>query len=232
MAWPRVIKKSKEVQKMKRAALGTAAIAAGIVFAMSGLRANQAEAREAVIVAFGDSLTAGFGLPEKESFPAQLEQALKVRGQEVRVVNAGVSGDTAAAGLARLDWAMSNDASAVIIELGANDALQGLDPAATKAVLEKIITQVKARGLPILLAGMEAPRNLGKDYVDQFRAMYVDLAQRYDVVFYPFFLDGVALDDKFMQGDGLHPSAQGVARIVELILPKVEELLARVSAKG
>jgi len=217
---------------MKRAALGTAAIAAGIVFAMSGLRANQAEAREAVIVAFGDSLTAGFGLPEKESFPAQLEQALKVRGQEVRVVNAGVSGDTAAAGLARLDWAMSNDASAVIIELGANDALQGLDPAATKAVLEKIITQVKARGLPILLAGMEAPRNLGKDYVDQFRAMYVDLAQRYDVVFYPFFLDGVALDDKFMQGDGLHPSAQGVARIVELILPKVEELLARVSAKG
>ena len=217
---------------MKRAALGTAAIAAGIVFAMSGLRANQAEAREAVIVAFGDSLTAGFGLPEKESFPAQLEQALKVRGQEVRVVNAGVSGDTAAAGLARLDWAMSNDASAVIIELGANDALQGLDPTATKAVLEKIITQVKARGLPILLAGMEAPRNLGKDYVDQFRAMYVDLAQRYDVVFYPFFLDGVALDDKFMQGDGLHPNAQGVARIVELILPKVEELLARVSAKG
>jgi len=217
---------------MKRAALGTAAIAAGIFFAMSGLRANQAEAREAVIVAFGDSLTAGFGLPEKESFPAQLEQALKVRGQEVRVVNAGVSGDTAAAGLARLDWAMSNDASAVIIELGANDALQGLDPAATKAVLEKIITQVKARGLPILLAGMEAPRNLGKDYVDQFRAMYVDLAQRYDVVFYPFFLDGVALDDKFMQGDGLHPNAQGVARIVELILPKVEELLARVSAKG
>jgi len=232
MAWQRVIKKSKEVQKMKRAALGTAAIAAGIDFAMSGLRANQAEAREAVIVAFGDSLTAGFGLPEKESFPAQLEQALKVRGQEVRVVNAGVSGDTAAAGLARLDWAMSNDASAVIIELGANDALQGLDPAATKAVLEKIITQVKARGLPILLAGMEAPRNLGKDYVDQFRAMYVDLAQRYDVVFYPFFLDGVALDDKFMQGDGLHPNAQGVARIVELILPKVEELLARVSAKG
>ena len=217
---------------MKRAALGTAAIAAGIFFAMSGLRANQAEAREAVIVAFGDSLTAGFGLPEKESFPAQLEQALKVRGQEVRVVNAGVSGDTAAAGLARLDWAMSNDASAVIIELGANDALQGLDPAATKAVLEKIITQVKARGLPSLLAGMEAPRNLGKDYVDQFRAMYVDLAQRYDVVFYPFFLDGVALDDKFMQGDGLHPNAQGVARIVELILPKVEELLARVSAKG
>ena len=217
---------------MKRAALGTAAIAAGIVFAMSGLRANQAEAREAVIVAFGDSLTAGFGLPEKESFPAQLEQALKVRGQEVRVVNAGESGDTAAAGLARLDWAMSNDASAVIIELGANDALQGLDPAATKAVLEKIITQVKARGLPILLAGMEAPRNLGKDYVDQFRAMYVDLARRYDVVFYPFFLDGVALDDKFMQGDGLHPNAQGVARIVELILPKVEELLARVSAKG
>jgi acyl-CoA thioesterase I len=217
---------------MKRSVWGAVAIAAGILVAASGLCLNQAKAHEAVIVAFGDSLTAGLGLPEKESFPAQLEKALQARGQEVKVVNAGVSGDTVAAGLARFDWAMPGDASAVIIELGANDALQGLDPAATKATLEQIITKMQARGLPILLAGMEAPRNLGKDYVEQFRAIYQDLAKRYDLVFYPFFLDGVVLDDKYMQDDGLHPNAQGVARIVELMLPKVEELLARASAKG
>ena len=215
---------------MKRAALAMVAIAAGMILA-SALHGVQAKAREKVIVAFGDSLTAGLGLPEKDSFPAQLELALRARGQEVKVINAGVSGDTAAAGLARLDWVMPDDASAVIVELGANDALQGLDPAATKATLEKIVTQVQARGLPILLAGMEAPRNLGKDYVDRFRAIYADLATRYNVVFYPFFLDGVVLDDKYMQGDGLHPNAAGVARIVDLILPKVEELLARVQAK-
>jgi acyl-CoA thioesterase I len=138
-----------------------------------------------------------------------------------------VSGDTAAAGLARLDWALPGDASGVIIELGANDALQGLDPAATKTTLEKMITEIKARGLPILLAGMEAPRNLGKDYTEQFRALYADLAARYDLILYPFFLDGVALDDKYLMNDGLHPNAEGVARIVEGILPKVEELLAK-----
>jgi acyl-CoA thioesterase I len=227
MARQRVIKKSKEVQKMKRGALATAVVAAGMLLATSGLQSNRAAAATPVIVAFGDSLTAGLGLPEKDSFPAQLERALKARGQEVKVVNAGVSGDTAAAGLARLDWAMPDDASAVIVELGANDALQGLDPAATKATLEKIITELKARGLPILLAGMEAPRNLGQDYVDQFRALYADLAQRYDLILYPFFLDGVALDDNYTLGDGLHPNAEGVARIVDGILPKVEELLAK-----
>jgi acyl-CoA thioesterase-1 len=212
---------------MKRGALATAVVAAGMLLAASGLQANRAAAATPVIVAFGDSLTAGLGLAEKDSFPAQLERALKARGQQVKVVNAGVSGDTAAAGLARLDWAMPDDASAVIIELGANDALQGLDPAATKATLEKIITELKARGLPILLAGMEAPRNLGQDYVDQFRALYADLATRYDLILYPFFLDGVALDDNYTLGDGLHPNAEGVARIVDGILPKVEELLAK-----
>src|SRR6478735_4146511 len=227
MARPRVIKKGKEVQKMKRGVWGAVAIAAGILLAASGVCLDQAQARETVIVAFGDSLTAGLGLPEKDSFPAQLEKALLARGQEVKVVNAGVSGDTAAAGLARLDWAIPGDASAVIIELGANDALQGLDPAATKATLEKIITKVKARGLPILLAGMEAPPNLGKEYVEQFRALYADLAQSYDLILYPFFLDGVALDDKYTLGDGMHPNAEGVARIVDGILPKVEELLAK-----
>jgi acyl-CoA thioesterase-1 len=203
-------------------------IAAALLAAFA-VHPKQAMAREPVIVALGDSLTAGFGLPQNEAFPAQLERALKARGQEVKVVNAGVSGDTAAAGLARLDWSLPDDASAVIIELGANDALQGLDPQATKATLEQIITQVKARGLPILLAGMEAPRNLGKDYVEAFGAIYPDLAQRYDLILYPFLLDGVALDDGLTMNDGLHPNAQGVARIVEGILPKVEELLARVA---
>lgn len=207
------------------------AIAAGMLFA-SVLHGNRAVAGTPVIVAFGDSLTAGFGLQNSDSFPAQLEKALKARGQDVKIVNAGVSGDTVAAGLARLDWALPDDASGVIIELGANDALQGLDPAATKATLEKIITDVKARGLPILLAGMEAPRNLGKDYVEQFRALYADLAARYDLILYPFFLDGVALDDKYLMGDGLHPNAAGVARIVEGILPKVEELLAKATPKS
>jgi acyl-CoA thioesterase-1 len=212
---------------MKQGALATAVVAAGMLLAASGLQANRAAAATPVIVAFGDSLTAGLGLSEKDSFPAQLERALKARGQQVKVVNAGVSGDTAAAGLARLDWAMPDDASAVIVELGANDALQGLDPAATKATLEKIITELRARGLPILLAGMEAPPNLGKEYVEQFRALYADLAQRYDLILYPFFLDGVALDDNYTLGDGMHPNAEGVARIVDGILPKVEELLVK-----
>jgi len=207
-------------------------IAAATLLATHGLDAKAAETREPVIVAFGDSLTAGLGLPQSAAFPAQLEAALQARGQNVKVVNAGVSGDTAAAGLARLDWALPDDASAVIIELGANDALQGLDPAATKATLEKIITEVKARGLPILLAGMEAPRNLGKEYVAAFGAIYPDLAARYDLILYPFFLDGVALDDHLTLNDGMHPNAEGVARIVDGILPKVEELLAQVAAKG
>ena len=217
---------------MKRGLSAVVAVAAGAWLAASVLHANAAGAREPVIVAFGDSLTAGLGLAPREAFPAQLEEALRKGGQEVKVVNAGVSGDTTAAGLARLDWAMPDDASAVIIELGANDALQGLDPQATKAVLEKIITQVQARGLPILLAGMEAPPNMGKDYVEAFSALYRDLAARYNLVLYPFFLDGVAFDETLTLDDGMHPNAQGVARIVKGIMPKVEELLARVATKG
>jgi acyl-CoA thioesterase-1 len=184
-----------------------------------------------VIVAFGDSLTAGYLLPQDQAFPAQLEAALKARGHQVTVVNAGVSGDTAAAGLARLDWSLPDDASAVIIELGANDALQGVPVEGTKQALTKIVEKVQARGLPILLAGMEAPRNMGKDYVEQFRAIYTDLAERYQIILYPFFLEGAALNDGMMLNDGLHPNAKGVAAIVEGILPKVEELLAEVGAK-
>jgi acyl-CoA thioesterase-1 len=190
-----------------------------------------AEPRAPVIVAFGDSLTSGLGLPQDQAFPAQLQAALKARGQNVTVIDAGVSGDTAAAGLARLDWALPDNASGVIVELGANDALQGLPPQGTKQALEAIIQRLQAKGLPILFAGMEAPRNLGKEYVEEFRAVYADLAKRYDVIFYPFFLEGAALNDELMQGDGNHPNAKGVAAIVANMLPKVEELLARAEAK-
>ena len=214
---------------MKRTASLLIMLAACLLFAP--LHGIAAETQPPVIVAFGDSLTAGLGLPQDQAFPAQLEAALKARGTEATVVNAGVSGDTAAAGLARLDWSLPDDANAVIIELGANDALQGVPPEGTKQALAKIIKTVQARGLPILLAGMEAPPNMGKDYADRFRAIYVDLAERYHVLLHPFFLEGAAINDGMTQGDGLHPNAKGVAAIVENILPKVEELLAEVKAK-
>ena len=206
-------------------------IAASFVLALVSLPAIEAEPRAPVIVTLGDSLTAGFGLPQDQSFPAQLEASLKARGQQVSVINAGVSGDTAAAALKRLDWALPENADVVIVELGGNDALQGLPPAETKAVLAKIIEALQAKGLPVLLAGMEAPRNMGKDYVKEFAAIFPDLASRYDVLLYPFFLEGVALDDGLMQADGIHPNGKGVTRIVEGILPKVEELLAQIEAK-
>ena len=211
-----------------RALLLTIPVAA-LLFAPSHRIA--ADPRAPVIVALGDSLTAGLGLPQDQAFPAQLEAALRMRGKNVTVVDAGVSGDTAAAGLARLDWALPDNASGVIIELGANDALQGLPPQGTKQALEAIIQRLQAKGLLILFAGMEAPRNLGKEYVEEFRAVYTDLAARYDVIFYPFFLEGAALNDGMMQSDGNHPNAKGVAAIVANIMPKVDELLAKVEAK-
>jgi acyl-CoA thioesterase-1 len=227
MARGPAIEKGKEVEKMKRAACLIVILVAGLLLAP--LHTIRAEPHAPVIVALGDSLTAGLGLPQDQAFPAQLEAALKARGKNVTVVNAGVSGDTAVAALKRLDWALPEDASAVIVELGGNDALQGIPPEGTKQALAAIIEKVKARGLPILLAGQEAPRNMGKDYVEAFRAVYADLAERYDVIFYPFFLDGVALNNGLMQADGIHPNARGVAVIVENMLPKVEELLARVN---
>jgi acyl-CoA thioesterase-1 len=215
---------------MKRAAVVLiAALIAGVVLAP--LDKIAASPSVPVIVAFGDSLTAGLGLPRDQAFPAQLQAALNARGSAAKVIDAGVSGDTAAAALQRLDWVLPDDADAVIIELGGNDALQGIPPEGTKAALAQLIEKVQARGLPILLAGQEAPRNMGKDYVDQFRAIFADLAARYDVIFYPFFLQGAALNDDLMQEDGIHPNAKGVAVIVENIMPRVDELLARVQAK-
>jgi len=213
-----------------RFVLFAAALLAAAVFSLGG-PALRADTAAPVIVAFGDSLTAGYQLPQSEAFPTQLQEALEARGKEVEVINAGVSGDTAAGGLSRFDWAVPENADAIILELGANDALRGLSPAETKASLEKIIKQAKARGLPVLLAGMEAPRNMGKDYVEEFHAIYPDLAEEYDLIFYPFFLDGVAMEDELTLGDGMHPNGDGVARIVDGIMPKVEELLDQVKAQ-
>jgi len=204
------------------------ALLVAIPLCAAALPKSEAKEQETVIVALGDSLTAGLGLLQSESFPAKLEATLKAQGRNVTVVNAGVSGDTVSAALDRLAWALPPNTSAVIVELGGNDALQGLPPAEIEASLAKIIERVKAKGLPVLIAGMESPRNMGKDYVDQFHAIYLDLAERYGALLYPFFLDGVALDPGLMQEDGIHPNAKGVDRIVQGILPKVDELLTQV----
>lgn len=183
------------------------------------------------IVVLGDSLVAGYQLKASDAFPAQLERALKAKGHAVEVINAGVSGDTTANGLERLRWAVPERTDAVILELGANDALRGLDAARARANLEKIITTLKAGGAEVLLAGMIAPRNLGEDYARVFNGMYAELAQKHGLIVYPFFLDGVALDANLNLGDGMHPNPQGVAEITRRILPKVEELIARVRTR-
>lgn len=201
--------------------------------ALSGVANGQqsVNSKPTKLVAFGDSLTAGLGLPAAASFPAKLEAALRAKGYKVDVVNAGVSGDTVADGLARLDWSIPQDADAVIIELGANDALRGLDPKATRTGLDEIVKRLRQRNVAVMLAGMYAPRNLGPDYSAQFDPIYPDLAKAYDLPLYPFFLDGVATDPKLNQGDGLHPTAAGVDIIVARILPTVEALLTKVSAQ-
>jgi acyl-CoA thioesterase-1 len=183
------------------------------------------------IVVLGDSLVAGLGLKQSDAFPAQLERALKARGHAVEVINAGVSGDTTAGGLARVAWAVPERTGAVILELGANDALRGLDPARAKVNLDKIIATLKAGGTEVLLAGMFAPRSLGKDYVRDFEAIYPDLASKHGLILYPFFLDGVALDAKLSLDDGMHPNPRGVAEITKKILPSVEQLIERVRSK-
>jgi acyl-CoA thioesterase-1 len=180
------------------------------------------------IVALGDSLTAGLGLPAEAAFPAKLNAALKHKGIAATVANAGVSGDTATGGLERLDWSVPDGTDAVILELGANDMLRGVDPKVTRKALDAIVTKLQARHVAILLCGMKAAPNMGADYVREFDAIYPALASTHGVVFYPFFLEGVAADRSLNQPDGLHPNAAGVDVIVERILPKVEELIGRV----
>jgi acyl-CoA thioesterase-1 len=184
------------------------------------------------LLAFGDSLTHGYGLPAGETFPEQLEAALQARGLDVTVINAGNSGDTTAGGLARLDWALADDPDAVLLELGANDGLRGLDPAATYENLDAIMAKLKAEGLPVLVAGMLAPPNLGREYGEAFNRVYPRLAEKYDAPFYPFFLDGVAMEPALNQADGIHPNAEGVAEIVARITPHVVRLLEAKSLAG
>jgi acyl-CoA thioesterase-1 len=199
-------------------ALGAAVVAVLVATPASG-------AEPVRILALGDSLTAGYGLARAATYPARLETALGRAGFDVQVINAGVSGDTSAGGLARLDWALAARPHAAIVELGANDGLRGLDPAATEANLDAIVTRLKAAGVRVLLAGMKAPPNLGREYGAEFAALYPRLAEKHQVALIPFFLDGVAAVAGLNQDDGIHPNARGVVVVVRRILPLVKRLL-------
>jgi acyl-CoA thioesterase-1 len=190
----------------------------------------EAAERPVKIVVLGDSLSVGFGLPVEAAFPARLAEALKGKGVAATIANAALSGDTASGGLGRLDWSVPEGTDAVIVELGANDALRGLDPSVTRAALDTILRKLADRHIVVLLAGMRAPRNMGSEYVRDFDAIYPALASTHPVVFYPFFLDDVAANPKLNQGDGLHPNAAGVEVIVARMLPQVEELISRARA--
>jgi acyl-CoA thioesterase-1 len=184
------------------------------------------------ILAFGDSLTAGLGLSPEQAFPARLQARLAADGVDVQVLNAGVSGDTTADGVARLDWALADRPDLVLVELGANDALRGLDPEATAANLDKILARLKASGARGMLLGMAAPANWGRDYQQAFAAIYPALAAKHRVPLYPFFLDGVALDPSLNQRDGMHPNARGADIIAEKVAPYVARLLKETGAPG
>jgi acyl-CoA thioesterase I len=214
---------------MPRAALYAAVCSAALVGAVA-IPAAIAET-PLKIVALGDSLTAGYGLPERDGFVPRLRAALAAKGTAVEIANAGVSGDTASGGLARLDWSIPDGTDAVILELGANDMLRGLNPQVARDALDAILSRLKERHIAVLLCGMRAAPNLGGDYGQSFGRIYSELAAKYGVLLYPFFLDGVAADPNLNQHDGLHPNAAGVDVIVARILPKVEELIARLRAE-
>ena len=181
------------------------------------------------LVAIGDSLIAGYGLPVEDGFVSQLEKALIARSFDVQIFNAGVSGDTTSGGLARIDWVLTDDYSGVILHLGHNDAFRGIAVEQVRSNMNKLIAHIKQRGLPIVMSGAMAPRNLGPDYYLEFDSIFPDLAEKYDLLFYPFFLDGVATDPGLNQGDGIHPNKDGVAFIVERIVPYVEQLIHQIS---
>ena len=219
------------VESFGRRMPGQFLLALVVLAALCGVAHAQADAKPIKLVAFGDSLTAGLGLPAASAFPAKLEAALRAKGYKVDVANAGVSGDTVADGLARLDWSIPDGTDAAIVELGANDTLRGLDPKLARSGLDEIVKRLQQRHVEVMLAGMYAPRNLGPDYSAQFDPIYPDLAKTYNLVLYPFFLNGVATDPKLNQADGMHPTAAGVDIIVARILPTVEALLTKVSAQ-
>ncbi len=199
-------------------------LSAGLL--VSAFQPLQAADRPLRIIAFGDSLTAGYGLPASAAFPAQLQKALETTGRKIVIENAGVSGDTTQAGLDRLDWSIGDGVDGVIVELGANDALRGLDPAQTRSALDQIIVRLKARKIPVMLAGMRAPPNMGADFQQRFDSIFPDLAREHGLILYPFFLDGVAGRRELNQNDGIHPTAEGIRLIVERILPSVERFIA------
>lgn len=203
-------------------------VAVLLAVSSSGLRQSAlADNAPTRILVLGDSLVAGHGLPQDKAFPEILQQALLQDGVAVSVINAGVSGDTTAGGLARLDWSLADNPDAAIIVLGGNDLLRGLDPDATYRNLEAIIDRFKAENIAVLLAGMQAPRNFGTDYVNAFDQIYIRLAARSDIVFYPFFLDGVAMVPDLNLGDGMHPNEAGIREITQRIMPSVQALLAK-----
>ena len=192
---------------------------------------GQSATGQITIIAFGDSLTAGYLLPPTAAFPAQLQVALAAKGYKVEIVNAGVSGDTTSGGLDRIEWTLQVPADGIILELGANDALRGTDPKIPRENLDKILAVLKSRGLEVLMAGMRAPQNWGPDYVKAFDAIFPELAAKHAVSLYPFFLDGVALDPALVMQDGLHPTEQGVAEIVRRILPHAEAMVLKIQER-
>jgi acyl-CoA thioesterase-1 len=214
----------------RRAALQKAAFGFGILLSAATARRRAAQAQPAPLklLILGDSITAGYGLPEAEAWPVKLEAALKTTGQQVRVIGAGVSGDTTAGGKARLDWALADAPDAVIVALGGNDGLRGLPPASSEANLDDILTRLKAKNLPVMLAGMLAPPTLGADYGRDFAATFQNLAKKHpDLVFYPFLLEGVAGEQALNQADRIHPNPDGVAEMIRRMMPSVRALLSK-----
>lgn len=213
---------------------GVLVLMAGFVQAAAPARAEPISAEPISIVGFGDSLMAGYELPQADTFTAQLEAALKKKGYDATVTDAGVSGDTTSDGLARLDWSIPDGTDAVILELGGNDALRGISPEKTRANVEAMISRLKERGIKVLLVGILAPPNMGEAYQTKFDAIFKELATENDVVFYPFFLDGVATHADLQLADGMHPNTKGVAVMVKRFLPYVERLLdgAKASAQN
>jgi acyl-CoA thioesterase-1 len=199
--------------------------AVALLFCLSG--SVNAETKPLRILAFGASIVAGYGLNGQDALPAQLEKALRARGIDATVINSGVSGETSAGGLARLDWALADDPDLVIVDLGGNDALRGLDPKTTEVNLDAIVTRLQQEKRGVLIAGMLAPPNLGADYAAAFNAVFRTVAERHGVVLYPFILDGVVMDPKLNQEDGIHPNAAGVKVIVERMLPAVLQAIER-----
>ncbi len=202
-----------------------------VFLAMIILQAQTVLAGTLTVLVLGDSLSAGYGLDPSEAFTVKLEEALRAKGHDVKVVNAGVSGDTAAAGLARLDWSLEGSVDAVIVELGANDALRGLPVPQAEQALDQILVKLGERKLPVLLAGMQAPRNMGAEYAAAFDPIYARLAEKHGTLLYPFFLEGVAVDPALNQEDGLHPNGRGVDVVVGRVLSHVEKLLGKAAVK-